>query len=266
MSTIKRPIEDHGIIGDLRTCALVANDGTIDYLCWPELDSPSIFSALLESDDAGLFSLAPEWQDMRRQQLYLPDTNILQTRWLGAEGIAEITDYMPICDDEKKMPRLIRRVKMVRGSAWFNMRCAPRHDYARAETQAAAAGDFVAFTAPNQPALRLAATFGLPEELGGVRNWDYRASWIRDASFSMYTLMRLGYVDEAKHFTRWVGRCVENSHHDEMRLQVIYRLDSGTELHEVELLNLSGYTDSRPVRIGNDAWQQTQLDIYGELM
>lgn len=356
MSTIKRPIEDHGIIGDLRTCALVANDGTIDYLCWPALDSPSVFAALLDSDDAGLFSMAPEWENVRRQQLYLPDTNILQTRWLGAEGVAEITDYMPICDDEKKQPRLVRRIKMVRGSAWFRMRCAPRHDYARAETRAQAAGDCIDFYAENQPTLRLAATvpltceadaatahfelksgehvefefgnqedarigavatetcfeetinywrrwsrkstysgrwqemvqrsalalklltssqhgsiaaaatFGLPEELGGERNWDYRASWIRDASFSMYALMRLGYVDEAKHFTRWVGRCVENSHHDEMRLQVMYRLDSGVELHEIELLNLSGYANSRPVRIGNDAWQQTQLDIYGELM
>lgn len=356
MSTVKRKIEDHGVIGDLRTCALVANDGTIDYLCWPELDSPSVFTALLDGDESGLFSLAPDWPDARRQQLYLPDTNILQTRWLGDDGVAEITDYMPICDDRDKLPRIIRRVKMVRGSAHFTMRCSPRHDYARAQTHAEAQRGCIDFHAEGQPSLRLAATvvmtleahaatasftlkagehaefefgsvndshieaiktehcfqetlefwcrwsnksnyhgrwqemvqrsalalklltsyqhgsiaaaatFGLPEELGGERNWDYRASWIRDASFSMYALMRLGYVDEAKHFTRWVGRCVENSHHDEMRLQVMYRLDSGTELHEMELLNLSGYGDSRPVRIGNDAWQQTQLDIYGELM
>ncbi|WP_411555831.1 glycoside hydrolase family 15 protein [Pantoea agglomerans] len=356
MSKVKRKIEDHGVIGDLRTCALVANDGTIDYLCWPELDSPSVFAALLDSDDAGLFSLAPDWPNARRQQLYLPDTNILQTRWLDDEGVAEITDYMPICDDKDKLPRLIRRVKMVRGSATFSLRCSPRHDYARAQTRAEAHNGCIDFHAEGQPSLRLAAsvvmtledesatalftlqpgehaqfefgsvddahiealttehcfeetlnywrrwsahsnyqgrwremvqrsalvlklltshqhgsiaaaaTFGLPEELGGERNWDYRASWIRDASFSMYALMRLGYTDEAKHFTHWVGRCVENSHHDEMRLQVMYRLDSGTELHEMELLNLSGYADSHPVRIGNDAWQQTQLDIYGELM
>ena len=82
----------------------------------------------------------------------------------------------------------------------------------------------------------------------------------------MYALMRLGYIDEAKHFTHWVGRCVENSHHDIEKLQVMYRLDSGTELQESELLNLSGYANSTPVRIGNDAWRQTQLDIYGELM
>ncbi|WP_312241518.1 glycoside hydrolase family 15 protein [Pantoea sp.] len=356
MSQVKRKIEEHGVIGDLRTCALIANDGTISYFCWPELDSPSVFSALLDSDEAGLFSLAPQWQNVRRQQLYLPDTNILQTRWLGREGVAEITDYMPLCDAVDKQPRIIRRVKMVRGSARFQMRCAPRHDYGRANTQAVAERGCIEFHAEGQPSLRLAATvvmtleenaatasftlqtgehaefvfgsvddphldhiatercfehtlnfwrswanksnyrgrwqgmvtrsalalklltswrhgsiaaaatFGLPEELGGVRNWDYRASWIRDASFSMYALMRLGYTEEAKNFTKWVGRCVENSHHDEARLQVMYRLDSGTELHEMELLNLAGYADSAPVRIGNDAWSQTQLDIYGELM
>ncbi len=136
MSKIKRRIDDHGVIGDLRTCALIANDGTIDYLCWPELDSPSVFAALLDSEEAGRFTLAPDWPQARRQQLYLPDTNILQTRWLADEGVAEITDYMPICDESSKVPRLVRRVKMVRGTATFQLVCAPRHDYARAETRA----------------------------------------------------------------------------------------------------------------------------------
>lgn len=355
MSEIKRPIEDHGVIGDLRTCALVANDGTIDYLCWPLLDSPSIFAALLDSERAGHFSLAPDWSDARQQQRYLPDTNILQTRWLSKEGIAEITDYMPICDDAEKTPRLIRRVRVLRGQAQFNLCCAPRHDYARATTHAESANGGVDFHADGQPSLRLtatqplcckdnaataqftlqcgeearfilsstdddaaassddsgfndtleywqswsqkstyrgrwqemvqrsalvlklltsnqhgsiaaAATFGLPEVTGGERNWDYRASWIRDASFSMYALMRLGYIDEARHFTDWVARCLENSHRDERCLQVMYRLDSGTKLDESELPHLAGYGNSQPVRIGNGAWQQTQLDIYGELM
>ncbi|MGE9550708.1 glycoside hydrolase family 15 protein [Erwinia amylovora] len=356
MSKIKRKIEDHGVIGDLRTCALIANDGTIDYFCWPNLDSPSVFTALLDGDEAGLFSLAPDWQGARQQQLYLPDTNMLQTRWLAKEGVAEITDYMPLCQQEDRQPRIIRRVKVVHGQATFSLRCAPVHDYARAKTSATKQDKCVLFSAKDQPTLRLcggvnfavensaavatftlkagecrefvlgcaedehlneqstencfnetlhfwrhwsaqstyhgrwqemvnrsaltlklltsskhgsvaaAATFGLPEELGGERNWDYRAAWIRDASFSMYALMRLGYVDEARHFTHWVGRCVENSHNDVEKLQVMYRLDSGTELHESELLNLSGYADSTPVRIGNDAWRQSQLDIYGELM
>lgn len=356
MAEIKRPIGNHGVIGDLRTCALAADDGTIDYFCWPNLDSPSVFTALLDSDEAGVFSLTPDWKACRRQQLYLPDTNILQTRWLAAEGVAEITDYMPICEQEDTKPRIIRRLKMVRGQGRFSLRCAPVHDYARATPKAKLCDNAVLFSAEGQPTLRLtstvplsldrqaavatftlqtgehaefifgcaqddhldnlqtdicfketlrywrnwchqsnwrgrwqemvkrssltlklltswqhgsiaaAATFGLPEELGGERNWDYRASWIRDASFSVYALMRLGYVDEAKRFTHWVGHCVENSHHDKERLQVMYRLDSGTELHESELTHLSGYGESRPVRIGNDAWRQTQLDIYGELM
>ncbi|MFS2223313.1 glycoside hydrolase family 15 protein [Pantoea sp. B65] len=356
MNQVKRPIGDHGVIGDLRTCALIASDGTIDYFCWPDLDSPSVFSALLDSDQSGLFSIAPDWPQARRQQLYLPDSNILQTRWLASEGVAEITDYMPLCDEQDKQPRIVRRVKMVHGEVRFQLRCAPVHDYARAKTGASRQANTVIFSAAGQPTLCLAgnreltvegdaavasftlksgehaefifgsadddhlatletdycfretlnywrrwsaksqyhgrwqemvnrsalvlklltswqhgsiaaaATFGLPEEPGGVRNWDYRASWIRDASFSMYALMRLGYVSEAKRFTQWVARCVENSHHDEEKLQVMYRLDSGTELQEIELLNLAGYAGSSPVRIGNDAWRQTQLDIYGELM
>lgn len=356
MNKIKRKIEDHGVIGDLRTCALIASDGSLDYFCWPNLDSPSVFSALLDSDEAGLFSLSPDWPDARRMQLYLPDTTLLQTRWLDDLGVVEVTDYMPVCQREDRQPRIIRRIKVVHGTATINLRCAPVHDYARADTRATLQSGGVIFHAEAQPALRLtgevdfalegaaavarftlqagesrefifggdedpqreeegsescfdstlafwrqwsaqssyrgrwremvnrsaltlklltswqhgsiaaAATFGLPEELGGERNWDYRAAWIRDASFSMYALMRLGYVDEAKRFTHWVGRCVENSHSDVEKLQVMYRIDSGTELQESELLNLSGYAGSAPVRIGNDAWRQTQLDIYGELM
>ena len=356
MSQIKRKIEDHGVIGDLRTCALVASDGAIDYFCWPNLDSPSVFTALLDGDEAGLFSIEPDWPDARRLQLYLPDTNILQTRWLDRQGVAEITDYMPLCQHEDTPPRIIRRVKVVQGEATFHLRCAPVHDYARAATVASRHENNVLFSAEKQPTLCLtgkvdftveenaavatftlktgehrefvlgsaedknvteadteicfqetlkywrhwcakstyqgrwqevvsrsaltlklltsskhgsiaaAATFGLPEEPGGERNWDYRASWLRDASFSMYALMRLGYVEEAHHFTQWVSRCVENSHNDVEKLQVMYRLDGGTELHESELLNLSGYANSTPVRIGNDAWDQSQLDIYGELM
>lgn len=356
MGEIKRHIDDHGVIGDMRTCALIANDGTIDYFCWPDLDSLSVFTALLDSDEAGLFSIAPDWPDVRRQQIYLPDTAVLQTRWLSKQGVAEITDYMPVNIDGDRQPRIIRRVNVVHGEASFTLRCAPVHNYARSDTTASLERNTVLFSADQQPGLRLcgdadfrlegstavahftlkagecqafafggaddmqsewqpnarcfqqtldfwrswsaqstyrgrwresvnrsaltlklltsrvhgsiaaAATFGLPEEPGGKRNWDYRAAWIRDASFSMYALMRLGYVEEARQFTCWVGRCVENSHREVEKLQVMYRLDSGTELQESELLNLSGYAGSTPVRMGNGAWQQTQLDIYGELM
>lgn len=352
-----RRIGEHGIIGDLQTCALVALDASIDYFCWPNLDSPSVFTALLDTDAAGVFTLSPDWPDARRQQLYLPDSNILQTRWLDNNGLAEVTDFMPICDDKNCMPRLVRRLEVLQGEACFTLRCAPVHDYARAKTRARLDRETVVFTSHGEHSLRLAAsvplhtasgnaavarfvlkagekaefifgnardpqvnldhtqacfettlrywrrwcaagnykgrwremvnrsaltlklltswkqgsiaaaaTFGLPESLGGERNWDYRASWIRDASFTVYALMRLGYTQEAGAFTKWVGRCMENSRFEPDKLQVVYRLDSGTELAEESLPHLSGYGGSRPVRIGNGAYRQLQLDIYGELM
>lgn len=352
----RRSIGAHGVIGDLRTCALVATDGTIDHFCWPNLDSPSIFAALLDSEKAGYFSLAPLWDDAREQQLYLPDTNILQTRWLAAEGVAEVTDLMPVCSTEDTKPRIVRRVQMVAGKGRIRLHCAPAHDYARATTRARRLDDGALFEADGQPTLRLAspvplevegnaafaefelqqgesldfvfgcaeddkvtaggselcfqdtltywtrwaaksqyqgrwremvtrsalalklltsckhgsiaaaATFSLPEALGGERNWDYRASWIRDSSFTVYAFMRLGYTEEAKDFIHWVGHCMENSHQEPERLQIMYRLDGGLDLPEESLEHLAGYADSSPVRIGNEAYKQTQLDIYGELM
>ncbi|CAX56159.1 trehalase-like domain-containing protein [Erwinia pyrifoliae] len=135
MKKAKRAIEDHGAIGDLRTCALVTNGRSIDYFCWPNLDSPPVFSALLDSDDAGVFSLCSDWPDARRMQRCLPDSNILQTRWLHQDGVVELTDYMPVCQQNGALPRIIRRVKVVHGSASIPLRCAPVHDYAGAATK-----------------------------------------------------------------------------------------------------------------------------------
>jgi GH15 family glucan-1,4-alpha-glucosidase len=110
-----------------------------------------------------------------------------------------------------------------------------------------------------------APTFGLPERIGGVRNWDYRYTWIRDASFTIYALMRLGYTDEATAFMRWIeARCAELKDHTP--LQVMYAVDGRHDLQETELTHFEGYKGSRPVRIGNGAHDQLQLDIYGELM
>ena len=110
-----------------------------------------------------------------------------------------------------------------------------------------------------------AATFGLPEEIGGERNWDYRYTWIRDASFTIYALMRLGYTGEATAFIRWIeARCAELK--DNMPLQVMYAIDGRHDLQETILTHFEGYKRSRPVRIGNGAHDQLQLDIYGELM
>lgn len=351
----ERDIADHGVIGNLATVALVACDGAIDYLCWPNLDSPSIFAGILDADNGGVFELAPEITAPRVVQMYIPDTNVLLTRWMGSDASAELTDLMIDTSETDEGPtRLVRRMVVTRGTVTIHVRCAPRHDYARLAPAVTIKKGVALFTATDCPSLRLsgapfakgdgeahasielkagqcltlmldepgaplidadeigrlieatinrwrawsarstykgrwrdavgrsalvlklltsrrhgsiaaAGTFSLPEAAGGVRNWDYRATWIRDASFSIYALMRLGYHSEAKDFYRWLGdRAMHSSRRGE--LKVMYALDGGKVPAETSLDHLSGYGGAVPVRIGNDAVTQMQLDIYGELM
>jgi GH15 family glucan-1,4-alpha-glucosidase len=114
-------------------------------------------------------------------------------------------------------------------------------------------------------AIVAAPTASLPEFLGGTRNWDYRYTWIRDAAFTLYALMRIGFTREAGAFMRWLQERIEEGDQDGS-LPLMYRIDGRRDLHEEELTHLSGYRGSRPVRVGNDAMPQLQLDIYGELM
>src|SRR5262249_38076516 len=137
-------IENHGIIGNLRTAALIGLDGTVDFLCWPRFDSPSVFAALLDDERGGLFELTPVLHNARHRQLYLPDTNVLLTRFLSPDGVAEISDFMSIGDLDAGS-RLVRRVKAVRGSIQFRMRCMPRFDYARMTPQVCAQASTVIF-------------------------------------------------------------------------------------------------------------------------
>ncbi|MFP0196383.1 glycoside hydrolase family 15 protein [Pseudomonas sp. PHC1] len=350
------PIDAHGIIGDMRSAALVNDKGSVDFFCWPEFDSPSIFCSLLDTPDAGIFQLAPDLPDARREQIYLPDTNVLQTRWLSDHAVVEITDLLPIGDNDDALPLLMRRVRVVSGQATFHLRCAVRHDYARAKTRAVIDKQDVLFSASGQPTLRLAsdqalsvdnaaavgqftleqdqtaafmlgasddprfaegaaqlciertlkfwrdwigqsnyrgrwremvnrsalalklltsrqhgailaaATFGLPETAGGERNWDYRYTWIRDASFTVYAFMRLGFVDEANAYMRWLRGRVSDCRGQPMKLNILYAIDGRQELPETELTHLSGHGGAKPVRIGNGAYDQIQLDIFGELM
>ncbi len=354
--TAQRPIDAHGIIGDMRSAALVNDQGSIDFFCWPEFDSPSIFCSLLDSPAAGIFELAPVLADARRQQIYLPDSNVLQTRWLGTEAVVEVTDLLTIDDDPEQLPLLIRRVRVVSGQATLRLHCAPRLDYGRAATGARQEGDSVCFEAPGQPGLRLlgdqplhlerdsaraefvlqqgqgaefilggvddlrvrhgdnelhltrtlkfwrdwigqsnyrgrwremvnrsalalklltsrrhgailaAATFGLPESPGGERNWDYRYTWVRDASFTVYAFMRLGFVEEANAYMGWLRGRVSDCHGQPMKLNILYGIDGRQELPETELGHLSGHGGAQPVRIGNQAYDQVQLDIFGELL
>src|SRR5438477_10778202 len=126
------PLGDYAVIGDLRTIALVGRNGSIDFMCFPNYDSPSVFAALLDRKKGGRFLLAPELEGAKQTQLYLPDTNVLLTRFLSAEGVAEVSDFMPLVESTESQA-VIRRAKTVRGEVRFRMVCEPRFDYARAE-------------------------------------------------------------------------------------------------------------------------------------
>lgn len=356
-----QPIENYGVIGDLNTIALVGLDGSIDFLCFPNFDSPSIFAALLDKDKGGYFKITPKKDHVKNKQLYLPDTNVLLTRFLATDGVGEITDFMPV-EELYVGKELIRTVSCVRGTLTFNLECKPRFDYGRAthsierisdkefllksngsdqtvlrlrstvtlevrendivsaftlntgeketfileyETEGSvekvSPDEFAAKTLfdtinywkdwvaksqykgrwmeiVNRSALVLklmtsrkngsmvaSPTFGLPEEIGGIRNWDYRYTWIRDASFTVYALLKLGYKKEAREFMHWVERQC-NDIDEAGNLRLMYGIDGRKELFELKLTHLEGYKESKPVRIGNAAYKQSQLDIYGELL
>jgi GH15 family glucan-1,4-alpha-glucosidase len=356
-----QPIENYAIIGDLHSVALVGMDGSIDWLCLPHFDSPSVFAAILDDEKGGRFKIAPVSEGVTRKQLYWPDTNVLVTRFFTPDGVAEITDYMPVQVSENGHGhhQLIRRVEVVRGEIVFRMECSPAFDYARAEheTEVSESGAYfrsaqlslgLATDVPLRPAgkgvaaeftlreeqtavfvlrqiergagcgislsekeeealfertvaywrrwlskctytgrwrevvhrsaltLKLltyeptgaivaAPTTSLPEGIGGERNWDYRYTWIRDAAFTLYGLLRIGFTEEAEAFMGWLeDRCYKPK--PDGLLQLMYGIDGRTDLTEETLDHLEGYRGSRPVRVGNGAYSQLQLDIYGELM
>jgi GH15 family glucan-1,4-alpha-glucosidase len=351
-------IEDHGIIGDLHTAALVSTDGDIDWLCVPRFDSPSVFASLLDDERGGRFTVRCAGA-VRVKQMYLPDSNVLVTRFLGESFVGEVVDFMVPHDPGSSRhgaSQLVRLVRAVRGRIDVDIRCAPAFDYGRARTEveivegsgafffspliqlvlrstvplaadgsAAVArpvleeGESVALAlsrwgSPHplamgevqelldgtlrfwqrwirrsryggryremversaltlkllvyQPtgALVAAPTTSLPEAIGGTRNWDYRFTWVRDAAFTVYALMRLGFTEEAGAFMDWLGaRCTEAT--PEMGLHILYGIDGEVVGTESALDHLRGYRDSRPVRIGNGAAAQLQLDIVGEVL
>jgi GH15 family glucan-1,4-alpha-glucosidase len=356
-----QPIENYGIIGDLNTIALVGLNGSIDFMCFPNFDSPSIFACLLDCEKGGRFQIVPAFNEMKTKQLYLPDTNVLLTRFLSHDGVGEITDFMPV-EELYNGKELIRRVTTVRGEVKYKLFFQPRFNYARSshsiemksdnEIVFSSKGDdkivirlmssvplqlsnndvIADFTlGPNQTAdfllehvdkehpkqidfesfvteslfrtvnywkdwvarssyrgrwmeivnrsalvLKLltsyqygsivaAPTFSLPESIGFQRNWDYRYTCIRDASFTVYSLLRLGYTKEAAAFMNWVEKLCRDIK-GQNRLGIMYNINGTRQLDEHILDNLEGYRKSSPVRIGNNAYGQLQLDIYGELM
>jgi len=362
-----QPIEHYGVIGDLRTAALVGNNGSIDWLCLPDFDSPSVFAAILDDRKGGSFSLTLEDQ-VSVKQMYLPNTNVLVTRFFSNAGMAEVIDFMSVArelggETSQACRQLVRIVKAIRGPARFRAVCRPAFDYARQahEVTLGADGSSALFDAPGgqlvlksshplsrerdavyaefvlndgeqatfvlrhrdhsecrdmmeqspdgtellnetvrfwrswaarsryhgrwremvmRSALTLklltfhptgaivaAPTTSLPELVGGVRNWDYRYTWVRDAAFTVYALMRLGYTEEAEAFARFIqARAKEEEPDATGPLNVMYGIDGRHDIPEITLDHLDGYRGSHPVRIGNAAVGHLQLDIYGELI
>ena len=358
------PIAEHGLIGDLRTAALVGTDGRIDWFCAPRFDSPSVFGSLLDAQRGGYWEIRPRCESVTHHQFYFPDTNILLTRMLTEHGIVEVQDFMPILRDKDPdhRQRLVRRVVNVRGHMTMSVRIAPRLDYGREMPRTERTRQGVRFTGreislsvrstvdleldatdayarfvlregetalfiletaddedgttsdpveanaadelfdatvtywrnwlkqstytgrwremvhrsaltlkmmTHEPtgAIIAAPTLGLPEQLGGRRNWDYRYVWIRDAAFSLYAMVRLGFTQEAQEFIDWLAARLRNATNGAAGpLRVMYSIDGDAILPEETLDHLEGYRGSHPVRIGNGASDQCQLDIYGELI
>jgi len=362
-------ISDHGLIGDLQTAALVTTDGTVDFFCCPRFDSPSVFASLLDAEKGGYFRIAPASGNYVAKQLYLPNTAMLITRFLTADGVGEVLDFMPAIEGPPTdRHRLVRHLRVARGTMQFVVEVQPRFNYGRsghiveiteagavfrgedgmhltvhtagrpdaadggAAIEQAADGLRTTITmregesgrgavlesmggAPQslEPAeldrmaqdterywkgwlgrstyrgrwrevvtrsamtLKLltyeptgapvaAATLGLPEQEGGERNWDYRFTWIRDGSLSMHALANLGYLEEAGRFAAWIRDRVitDAAANGTSPLKIMYRVDGSSDLTEETLGHFEGWRGSRPVRIGNGAADQLQLDIYGE--
>ncbi|MGB6456710.1 MAG: glycoside hydrolase family 15 protein [Streptosporangiaceae bacterium] len=127
-------ISEHGLIGDLQTAALVTTDGTVDWFCCPRFDSPSVFASLLDADGGGFFTIAPVGTDYVTKQLYFPETAMLITRFLTPDGVGEVTDFMPVIEGKPTdRHRLVRQLRVARGSMQFQMELQPRFDYGRAK-------------------------------------------------------------------------------------------------------------------------------------
>jgi len=355
-------IHDYGIIGDCRSAALVSGSGSIDWLCWPRFDAPSIFAALLDRERGGRWSISPAGPANVKRQ-YIPDSNILETHFFSSSGSAILTDMMPGAanafyrNDFLPDHEIIRKVICDSGELEFDIDFSPVADYGRTKVQIREFGKLgLRFTvgrgaywlrssapllitdkgaharvvlrrgeslrfsfsyseeAPavlrpldlsldaridhsvaawqqwgrrasydgayrnevvrSALALKLltyapsgaiiaAPTTSLPERIGGDLNWDYRYCWLRDASFTIRALLELGYWDEAEDFLDWMLQATRLT---QPKLRILYSLYGDKAPVERELAYLSGYCESRPVRIGNAARDQLQLDVYGEVV
>ncbi|KAK2020076.1 family 15 glycosyl hydrolase [Colletotrichum eremochloae] len=399
------PIEDYGMIGNMHTCALVGMNGSVDFMCWPDFDSPSVFCRLLDKEKGGFFSICPpSSKQCTTKQQYLPSSNILQTRYIHDDGVVDLVDFFPrpktatvlstgarqtsfretIKIQEELKRWLVRRVECIRGRLEMEIEVFPAFQYATethvttivepthttgspskavifhsehykmqldvtvdAESDLAPTvifrkekregmlgegvvarikieeGQAVSFALRNdipnhvtenittdildsqqhdtatywynwiskskykgrsrevvhrslmllkmmtyEPtgAIIAAPTFSIPEDIGGARNWDYRFSWVRDSSFTIYILLRLGFTAEADAYMDFISERFIKSRGPDGALPIMFTIRGETDIPEVELDHLEGYRGSKPVRIGNGAASHQQFDIYGELM
>jgi alpha,alpha-trehalase len=387
-----QPIDSYGVIGDCHSVVLVAPDGSVDWGCLPDFDSPAIFCRLLDAERGGYFQIAPTDNAIPGSQRYLRGSNVLQTRFSSSAGEVVLTDFMPVetlsawqfrelnnntwTREDGSCHCLVRIVECIRGEMPVTMTLKVSPDYAAAPSEVSILSDDMgavisggqqhvglgivgayrvpSFTMSVTPdpegthpvivvqatlqegerllfavgvgrnaraarrlaerelhernfdwelahtlhcwrtwlegsnyrgpyaewvqrsalvlkmmtyaptgAIVAAPTTSLPENLGGIRNWDYRFTWLRDATFTLYALSMLGFTEEAHAFTHWLRRLSYSNGED---LQIMYGIRGERELPERELANLNGYWDSRPVRIGNGAVSQKQLDVFGEVL
>ena len=358
------PIGDYALIGDCRSAALVSRDGSIDWLCLPRFDSPSIFGAVLDMERGGSFRIASA-EPARISRRYIGNTNVLETTFTTATGVLRLTDVMAVADEHTKQHtlwpdhELLRGLECVEGRVTVEMFYEPRPDYARASVvlrpgpyrtvlcdygtsgmalrsdipltiaadRCSASGtleltageramtglsfaDGLPVVLPAEGgnawkridesvewweawsrqitydwdyrdtilrsalvlklltyapsgAIVAAPTTSLPEWVGGIRNWDYRYCWLRDASLTLRALVDAGFAEEGEAFVSWLLHATKLT---QPRLQILYGVYGESELPERELKHLEGYQGSRPVRIGNDAACQLQLDVYGEVI
>jgi GH15 family glucan-1,4-alpha-glucosidase len=343
-------IEQYALIGDTCTAGLVADDGSLDWLCVPRFDAPACFAALLGDESHGRWLLAPAAGGRATRRRYRDNTLVLETEFETPEGAVRVIDFMPIFDQDVDVVRI---VEGVRGHVPMRMELVIRFDYGsivpwvqqhRGALRAVAGPDALTLRTPvkttgkdwrtyaeftvsardrvpfvlsyspsvspmpepidaeralhhtteywrrwverstyegewrdlvTRSAITLkaltyqptggmiaAATTSLPEAIGSVRNWDYRFCWLRDATFSLYALYSLGYEAEAQAWREWLVRAVAGQ---PQHMQIMYGASGERRLTELELDWLPGYEGSRPVRSGNAASSQFQLDVYGEV-